>query len=98
VCPVGYTWRVEHLWWELGEMAGTAMFEVKMRGSSARVALMDADNYQAYCDNEAYTFYGDFTDTTPSYVQVPYDGYWYLVVDSYPGRIKVWVSQYFHDD
>lgn len=86
---------IDHLWWELGELGATALFEVKLRGSSARIVLMDADNYQAYLDDEAYQFYGGFTDRTPVHLEVPYDDYWYLVVDSNPSRIKVWVSQVF---
>ncbi len=78
-------------------MGGSAVFEVKLRGSSARVALMDADNYQAYLDEEAYTFYGGYSDYTPVHVVVPYDDYWYLVIDSNPNRIKVWVRQIFDD-
>lgn len=30
-------------------------------------------------------------------LEVPYDDYWYLVVDSNPSSIKVWVSQVFDD-
>jgi len=86
---------MEHLWWDLGEIGATALFEVKLRGSQARVSLMDADAYQAYLDSDAYEFHGGFTDVSPVHVQVPYDDHWYLVVDSYPNRIKVWVSQVF---
>ena len=92
-----FTWRVEHLWWDLGDMAGGAEWEVELRGSSVRVVLMDADNYQAYLDDEAYHFYGGFTDTTSVYLEALYDDHWYLVVDSYPDSIKVWVSQFFDD-
>ncbi len=76
-------------------MGATAVFEVKMRGSSARLMLMDADNYQAYLDDEPYTFYGGYTDTTPAHLEIPYDGHWYLVLDSNQSRIKVWVKQVF---
>jgi hypothetical protein len=86
---------VEHLYWYLGPCAGGALFEVDWRGSSARVCLMDADEYQDYCDGDAYEFHGGFFDETPQVLQVPYDYEWYLVVDSYPESIKVWVNQVF---
>jgi hypothetical protein len=88
---------MQHLWWNLGDMAGGALWEVKLKGSSARVVLLDADNYQAYLDDEAYHFYGGFYDMTPVHLEVPYDDHWYLIVDSYPNSIKVWVSQLFDD-
>ena len=88
---------MQHLWWNLGGMAGGALWEVKLKGSSARVVLMDADNYQAYLDDEAYHFYGGFYDMTPVHLEVPYDDHWYVIVDSYPNNIKVWMSQIFDD-
>ena len=88
--------RVEHLYWDLGSCAGGALFEVSLRGSNARVCLMDADEYQGYLDGDAYNFHGGFFDVTPVVLEMPYDYYrWYLVVDSYPERITVEVSQIF---
>jgi hypothetical protein len=88
---------VEHLFWDLGAVAGGALFEVTLRGSTARVCLMDVDNYQAYLDGDGdeYEYYGGFTDVSPVVLEVPYDDYWYLVVDSYAGRIKVKYAQVF---
>ncbi|NUW34564.1 hypothetical protein HTZ77_24440 [Nonomuraea sp. SMC257] len=34
-------------------------------------------------------------DVSPVVLETPYDDYWYLVVDSYPRRIKVWVTEIF---
>lgn len=86
---------MEHLYWELGSCAGGALFEVGLRGSTARVCLMDADDYQGYIDGDEYEYLGGFTDTSPVVLQVPYDDWWYLVVDCYPQRITVEVSQIF---
>jgi hypothetical protein len=86
---------VEHLYWQLGSYAAGALFEVSLRGSNARVCLMDADEYQDYVDGEPYEFYGGFFDLTPVVLEVPYDDQWYLVVDSFPQRIRVEVSQLF---
>lgn len=91
----GYQRHVEHLWWDLGSCAGGAVFEVELRGSAARVALMEVDDYQAYLDGDEYVYYGGFYDVSPVVLEVPYDGYWYLVVDSHPRRIKVGVTQLF---
>ena len=66
-----------------------------MRGSTARVVLIDSDHYQAYVDGDDYEFYGGFYDYSPVVLEVPYDDYWYLVVDSYPHRIRVEYSQVF---
>lgn len=84
---------MEHLLTEIGWCAGGAYFELELRGSTARVCLMDADNYQAYLDGNEYDlFYGVFWESSPVMVEVPHDGFWYLVIDSYPGKIKYWLS------
>lgn len=56
---------------------------------------MDVDHYQSYLDGGEYEYYGDFYDVSPVVLDVPYDDRWYLVVDSYPRRIKVEVTQIF---
>ncbi|WP_431894356.1 DUF1883 domain-containing protein [Micromonospora haikouensis] len=86
---------MEHLYWNLGACAGGGMFEVELRGSTARVCLMDDDSYQAYLDGDEYEYFGGFYDTSPVDLEVPYDDHWYLVVDSYPRRITVKVTQTF---
>ncbi|WP_092787013.1 DUF1883 domain-containing protein [Actinokineospora terrae] len=83
---------MEHIWTEIGSCAGGARFELELRGSTARVCLMDADNYQAYLDGDEYELYGGFWETSPVALEVPYDDYWYLVIDSYSGRIKYWLN------
>ncbi|ANN17789.1 hypothetical protein SD37_20470 [Amycolatopsis orientalis] len=79
---------MEHLWYEIGSCAGGAQFELELRGSAARVCLMDADNYQAYLDGDEYVMYGGFWESSPLTLEIPHDEYWYLVIDSYPGRIR----------
>jgi hypothetical protein len=86
---------VEHLYWDLGSCAGGAQFEVGLRGSTARVCLMDVDHYRAYLDGGEYEFHGGFFDVSPAVLDVPYDDHWYLVVDSNPRRISVEVTQIF---
>ncbi|MFC4014246.1 DUF1883 domain-containing protein [Nonomuraea purpurea] len=86
---------MQHLYFDLGSTAGGACFEVELRGSTARVCLMDAEDYQAYLDNDEYEFYGGFYDVSPVVLEVPYDDHWYLVIDSYPRRIKVSIAQVF---
>lgn len=49
---------------------------------------MDADNYQAYLDGDEYVMYGGFWESSPLTLEIPHDEYWYLVIDSYPGRIR----------
>ncbi|NAS27481.1 DUF1883 domain-containing protein [Herbidospora sp. NEAU-GS84] len=86
---------MDHLYFDLGSVAGGACFEVELRGSAARVCLMDDDEYQAYLDGDAYEYYGGFYDVSPVELEVPYDGYWYLVIDSNGRRVKVRVAQIF---
>ncbi len=86
---------MEHLWFDLGACGSGARFEVSLRGSTARVCLVDVDHYQAYRGEADYDYYGGFYDVSPVVPDVPYDDYWYLVFDSYPGRIKVEVGQIF---
>lgn len=86
---------MEHLYFDLGSYAGGAQLEVSLRGSTARVCLMDIDNYQAYLDQDEYECYGGFFDVSPVLLGVPYDDHWYLVVDSNPRRITVEVNQVF---
>jgi Domain of unknown function (DUF1883) len=78
--------------WDLGlHTAGTCV-EVKLRGSAAFVRLLDADNYQAYLDEDECEYYGGSWEVSPVVLDVPYDDHWYLVVDGYEGPIKVWVT------
>jgi hypothetical protein len=86
---------VEHIYWDLGSFAGGARFEVSLRGSTARVCLMDSDHYQSYLDGDEYEYRGGFCDVSPVVLEVPYDDYWYLVVDSNVRRISVEVTQIF---
>jgi hypothetical protein len=86
---------VEHLYWDLGSIAGGAVFEVGLRGSTARVCLMDADEYRTYvAEDGEYEFHGGFVDESPVVLEVPYDDHWVLVVDSYE-RVTVKVDQVF---
>ncbi|MEV7010744.1 DUF1883 domain-containing protein [Streptosporangium sp. NPDC051022] len=83
------------MYWELGSRAGGACFEVELRGSAARVCLMDSDDYQAYLDGGEYEYYGGFYNVSPVVLQVPYDDYWYLVVDSNGHRVRGGVTEVF---
>jgi hypothetical protein len=56
---------------------------------------MDSDEYQAYLDGDEYEYHGGFYDVSPVDLEVPYDDYWYLVVDSNDRRIRVEITQVF---
>lgn len=56
---------------------------------------MDGDHYQAYLDGGEYEYHGGFYDVSPVVLEVPYDDYWYLVVDSNGQRVKVQVTEVF---
>lgn len=53
--------------------------------------MLDLDNYRAYCADGEYEFHGGFYDVSPVVLEVPYDGYWFLIVDSNDRR--VWAEQ-----
>lgn len=57
--------RVEHFYEEIGSCAGGAYFTLEIRGVRARVCLMDAENYQAYLDEEEYQYHGGFWESSP---------------------------------
>lgn len=56
---------------------------------------MDVNDYQAYLDGDEYEYYGGFFDVSPVVLEVPYDGYWYLVVDSKGRRVRVQFTEVF---
>ncbi|MFF3442310.1 DUF1883 domain-containing protein [Streptosporangium sp. NPDC002721] len=56
---------------------------------------MDVDDYQAYLDGDEYEYHGGFHDVSPVVLEIPYDSYWYLVVDGNVHRIKVSVTGIF---
>jgi len=56
---------------------------------------MDSDDYQAYLDGDEYEYYGGLFDVSPVVLEVSYDGYWYLVVDSNPRWIKLQLAEVF---
>ncbi|MGS2648333.1 DUF1883 domain-containing protein [Streptosporangium sp. G12] len=85
---------MDHLYWDIGSCAGGACFEVELRGSAARVCLMDVDDYQVYLDGNAYNYHDGFCNVSPVVLEVPYDDYWYLV-DTNAHRIKVGVAEIF---
>jgi hypothetical protein len=86
---------MEHLRFDLGGCAGGMRLEIHLRGSSARVRLMDPVEYQVYLDGREYEYYGGYFDVSPIVHEVPYDEDWYLVVDSYHGHIKVKCEEIF---
>ncbi|MFD6070814.1 DUF1883 domain-containing protein [Amycolatopsis lurida] len=84
---------MEHLWSEIGSCAGGARFELTLRGTTARVCLMNAENYQAYLDGDEYDlWYSGFWETSPIELVLPHDDFWYLVIDSYPGHVRFWLE------
>lgn len=56
---------------------------------------MDSEHYQGYLDGDEYEYYGGFFDVSPVVLEVPYDDYWYLVIDSNGRRLKAAVTEVF---
>jgi hypothetical protein len=67
--------------WEFECYAGTR-FEIQLHGNAMNVLLMDADNFAAWDNGEAYEAFGGYCDVTPTVLQAPTDGWWYVVVDN----------------
>lgn len=86
---------MDHYYFDLGTRAGGARFEVELRGSPARVFLIDADEYRDYCDGDDYEWYGDFFNVSPIVLEVPYDDHWFLVIDSNDRTVKISYQEIF---
>jgi len=72
---------MEYTTWDLGFCSEGTCFEISLRGNAANITLMDSENMDAFDADEEFECYGGFFDYSPIILEVPYDDYWYLVLD-----------------
>lgn len=72
----------EYLYWDLGNQRQGAAVVTDWKGNAANIRLLDSSNYRLYFLGETFSFYGPgLASASPVCVEVPYDAYWYAVVD-----------------
>lgn len=47
----------------------------------ANVLLLDSSNYQHYCQNRQYNYFGGLAKVSPVHLSVPSTGNWHVVID-----------------
>ncbi|WP_017973721.1 DUF1883 domain-containing protein [Actinopolyspora halophila] len=60
-----------------------------------QACLLDKYEYQVDRDGDPYEYHSGFFAHTPVLLEIPYDAYWFLVVDSNDRRITVDVEELF---
>jgi len=76
--------------YNLGNLKGGEIVEVKLSGSSSNVKLMDSSNFNSYKNNRRHTFYGGHATKSPVRIPVPRSGHWYVTIDlgGYSGTVR----------
>lgn len=72
---------MEYTAWDLGFRSEGTCFEISLRGNAANITLVDSENMEAFDAGGEFEYYGGFFDYSPIILEVPYDDYWYLVLD-----------------
>ena len=49
---------------------------------AVNVMLLDYENYDKFCNDESYEYYGGYAKKSPSYIKIPHKGKWMVVVDN----------------
>jgi hypothetical protein len=59
----------------------------------ANVLLLDPENYEHYCNNRPYSYYGGYAESSPYRLRSPNRGKWHLVVDlgGGPGHVRAFL-------
>ena len=78
-----YSYNLGKLSYDDGFFTVVDEIYVKVRlNYAANVMLMEEDEYERYCDDDSYRYYGGYTKKTPYCITVPYSGRWILVIDN----------------
>lgn len=86
--------RMRYAQYDLGEQQEGSTAEVRLRGSSANVMLLDPDNFYSYRVGQPFKYRGGYQRRSPVRLEIPHDGQWYVVVDlgGYGGRVQASVT------
>ncbi len=76
--------------YDLGNLRGGEIVEIKLSGSSANVKLMDSSNFNSYKNGRRHSYYGGHATKSPIRLSVPRSGHWYVTVDlgGYAGIVR----------
>jgi hypothetical protein len=87
-------YRMRYVYYDLGEQQEGTTAVVRLRGSSANVLLLDAQNFAYYRAGQKFAYAGGLSRRSPVRLEVPKDGHWYVVVDlgGYGGRVQAAVE------
>lgn len=71
------------------QLASDDVVEVTL-DKQANVRLLDDANYALYEQGKQHTYYGGLAKTSPTRLQPPHAGHWYVVIDlgGYAGTIR----------
>jgi hypothetical protein len=83
---------MKYLYWDLGAQKQHSRVVVHLRGSAANVILLDPQNFDRYRVHQPFQYTGGLHTRTPARVEIPHDGYWYLVIDCGGYTHHVWVE------
>ena len=67
--------------YNLGYVHRGSVVEVTLRGSAANVRLMDSANFNAYKSGRRHRYIGGLIGTSPSRMEIPSSGNWYVTID-----------------
>ena len=65
---------------DMGHLSKGQIVEVSLT-NGANVRLMDSSNFNSYKNGRKHTYYGGLAKRTPTRIQVPRTGRWYIAVD-----------------
>jgi hypothetical protein len=81
---------MRYSYYDLGHQARGSKVVVQLSGSAANVLLLDPTNFARYRAADAFSYRGGLFRRSPAEIEIPRDGYWYVVVDlgGYKGRVR----------
>ena len=76
--------------YDLGQLVGSEIVEVTLKGNSANVLLMDTFNFQKYQNGQQYKYYGGYITQSSYKIKVPCSGRWFIIIDlgGYSGSVS----------
>jgi len=76
--------------YDLGYKSSGEIVEITLIGNAANVRLMDSSNFSSYQSGKQHRYYGGYMKRSPAKIQIPYSGYWFVVIDlgGYSGTVR----------
>lgn len=67
--------------YDLGDLLGGVIVEVKLWGGPANVRLMDSANFELFRERQAHEYVGRRVTKAGVRLKVPHSGHWIVTVD-----------------